>query len=96
MPKTVDEEAIAKATSMDLSKPPVKEIPHNEFPRMVYKHPKSPTRTVREVVAGQWTEYVVLTEHAVKVVGDQKELDRAIKDGFVVKPYVVAAIETAE
>lgn len=57
MAKTVDEEAIAKATSMDLSKPPVKEIGYLEYPRMVYKHPKDKTQEHRTHIVNSKAEF---------------------------------------
>lgn len=36
----VDQEAIDKAKILDIAKPPMKTVPHQEFPKMVYKHPK--------------------------------------------------------
>lgn len=101
MPYTIDEEKFRKQTSFDVSQPhntatgiPVKQIPYLEFPRVVYKHPKEPFRTIEhrnaqhEIVQTE----MVLAEHLTMLVNDQKELDRALKQGWVKEPYIPQAV----
>jgi hypothetical protein len=81
--------------SLDPSKPPVKQIPHMEFPRVVYKHPKEPFKIV--VHRNQNHEIVeeerIPAEHLTKTVNDAKELAAALKDGWVKEPYLPQAPE---
>jgi hypothetical protein len=92
MPHTVDTERLQKDTprgpkveKLDMSKPqgmtgglPVLQIPHYEFPRTVYKHPKEAFRkvehrnTMHEVVDVE----VVPTEHLVRIVACPEHLGR--------------------
>lgn len=44
MQQTVDTDRLGGLTSLDLSRPPMKEIGLIEYPRMVYKHPKDKTK----------------------------------------------------
>lgn len=99
MPFAVDEEKISQKpghqtlTALDPAKPPVKEIPHLEFPRVIYKHPKEPFRTIvhrnaqHEVV----DQERVPSENLARVVKDAAELEAALKEGWVKEPYVPKA-----
>ena len=96
MPFTVDVEAMTDRpgkpaiVSMDPAKPPVKQIPHMEYPRVVYLHPKEPYKiiihrnTQHEIVE----EERIPSEHLTRVVNDAKELAQALKDGWVKEPYI--------
>lgn len=96
MPFAIDEEKMKgnektqQIQSLDLAKPPVKSIPHAEFPRVIYKHPKEPFRVVVhrnanfEVVG----EERVPSEHLARKVNDAKELAAALKEGWVKEGYV--------
>lgn len=99
MPYTIDEEKFRKQTSFDVSAPPnsptgipVKQIAVEEFPRVVYKHPKEPFKTIihrnakHEVV----DEEIVPSEHLTMKVENKKELDAALKSGWELKPFVPA------
>jgi hypothetical protein len=72
---------------------PVRQIPHLEFPRTVYKHPNRPTKTIEhrndkfEVVGTE----VVPTEHLTKSVGSAEELEESLADGWVKEPYIPKA-----
>lgn len=44
MPYAINEELLSTKTSLDIANPPVMSIPHQEFPKMVYLHPKDKTR----------------------------------------------------
>lgn len=44
MPFQIDEEKMGGLKMMDIANPPVKQIPHAEFPKCVYLHPKDKTR----------------------------------------------------
>lgn len=52
MPFAVDEDKMTSASMqvMDIGKPPLKQIPHMEFPKMVYLHPKDKTKEHRTKV----------------------------------------------
>jgi hypothetical protein len=69
---------------------PVRQIPHREFPCIVYKHPNEPFRTIEhrntnfEVVGTE----VVQTEALTKKVENQGELEAALADGWVRELYV--------
>lgn len=86
---------------------PVREIPHYEFPRVLYKHPLRPFREIEhrnanfEVVG---TEQVP-TEHLTQKISCaahkdggpascpdcQKELDAALAEGWTRSPYIPEA-----
>lgn len=75
---------------LDPAKPPTVQIPHMEFPRILYKHPNEPFRKVLHrnhdhIVVHEET---VQTEHMTMAVADQKELDQAITSGWTTKPYM--------
>jgi hypothetical protein len=69
---------------------PVMQIPHMEFPRVLYMHPNEPTKIVlhrnekHEVVH----EELVQTEHLTMTVNSEEELKKALKDGWVREPYI--------
>jgi len=69
---------------------PVKQIPHMEFPRVVYLHPTEPLREIKhrndrfELVGTE----VVPTEHLTKIVNNEDELRAALAEGFVKEPYL--------
>jgi hypothetical protein len=44
MPKQIDTDRMSELKVLDISNPPVKEIPHQAFPKMVYLHPKDKTK----------------------------------------------------
>lgn len=79
--------------SLDMAKPPTKEIDYFEFPRVVYKHPKEPHMKVEhrnnmhEVVRTE----LVPTEHITRLVQDKHELKKAQEDGWVKESYVPQA-----
>ena len=84
---------IEPLASLDPAKPPVKQIPHMEFPRVVYKHPAEPFKKIEHRNAHHEVVDVetVPAEHLTRVVADEKELKRAIAEGWVTKPYVPQA-----
>lgn len=101
MPRTINEAKFRDQTSYDVSQPdvleggqgkgiPVIQIPHMEFPRVVYLHPKEPWRKIEhrnklhEIVDVE----TVPAEHLTRSVADAKELAAAIKDGWLKDPYV--------
>lgn len=47
MPQEIDEEKLAAATTLDMSKPPVRQIEKREFPKMVFLHPKDKSKEHR-------------------------------------------------
>lgn len=76
--------------TLDPAKPPTVQIPHNEFPRVVYKHPKEAFRKIehrnamREIVQVE----MVANEHLTRLVVDDKELKQALASGWDKKPYI--------
>jgi hypothetical protein len=85
-----NKEGTAPLVVLDPAKPPLKSIPHAEYPRVVYKHPREPFRAVEhrntrhEVV----DEEIVPNEHLAKAVADEKELRAALAEGWVKEPYI--------
>lgn len=69
---------------------PVKQIPHMEFPRVVYMHPNEPFRTVEHRNADQELVHreQVATEHLSKTVATEEELKAALEEGWVKEPYL--------
>lgn len=69
---------------------PVKQIPHLEFPRVLYLHPNEPFEEIEhkndkfEIVS---TEFVA-AEHLTKTVNNEAELKAALADGWVKEPYI--------
>ena len=74
--------------SFDRNHPPTKPIPHLEFPRCVYRYPKSPTKEIVEVRAGQEYRTIVPLMALSKLVNNEKELAAALKEGWRKEPYV--------
>ena len=72
---------------------PVKQIPHLEFPRVIYMHPNEPLQEIEhrndkfELVGTE----VVPTEHLTKLVQNEAELDAALAEGWVKEPYIPKA-----
>lgn len=99
-PISIDEEKFASQETLDLSKPqgtaqglPVKHIPHQEYPRAVYKHPRSPFfveehRNVNHEVVHR---EVKSTEHRVHVVHSKAEHEDKLADGWKNEPYIQVA-----
>jgi len=81
---------ISPMLEMDQAKPPVKEIPHMEFPRVVYKHPLEPTRKIEHRNANHEVVEVekIQSEHLTRVVADEREMQTALADGWVKEPYL--------
>jgi hypothetical protein len=118
MPFEINEEALKKAMTIDLSKPqeiaaenlpdswigtpgrglPVRQIPHRDFPRVVYLHPLKPTREIEN--RNEKHELVHLetvpTEHLTRVVQDEAELKAALAEGWVKEPYIPKPIRNPE
>ena len=97
MPTAVDEERFNKQETLDLSKPqgtpqglPVKQIPHMEFPKCVYKHPVKPYREVlhRNVNHEVVERELVATEHLVHVCQNEQEFKKKLSEGWTVEPYI--------
>lgn len=100
MPTTIDEEKFVAQETLDLSKPqgtaqglPVKQIPHQEYPKCVYKHPVEPYREVlhrntqHEVVERE----LLATEHLVHVCQHEQEFKKKLSEGWVAEPYIPQA-----
>jgi hypothetical protein len=69
---------------------PVRQIPHLEFPRVVYLHPNDPFQEIEhrndryELVGTE----VVPTEHLTKIVNNDAELTAALDEGWLKEPYI--------
>jgi hypothetical protein len=74
---------------------PVKQIPHMEFPRVVYLHPNRPFQEIEHRNTNHELVHKELcpTEHMTKIVNNEAELKAALADGWQTKPYIPAAPE---
>lgn len=97
-PFTIDEEKFRKQEVLDLTKPqgtaqglPVKQIPHMEFPKVVYKHPKERYREIihRNVNHEIVERELVPAEHLTLLVNNEEELKKALREGWVKEPYIM-------
>ena len=90
MPFAIDDEAIKAKQSLDINSPPLKSIPFQEYPRLVYKHPKRPFRQVeRKDAAGNTVEVTyVPSEHKYRSVANEAEFKQALAEGWRTDPYV--------
>jgi hypothetical protein len=94
MPLAIDESKMQQGTnqilSMDPAKPPTKSIPHADFPRVVYKHPREPFLTIehRNAKHELVEEEIVPAEHLTKVVADEVEMKAALAEGWVKEQYI--------
>ena len=78
-----------KTQILDIGHPPMKTVPDEFWPRLVYKHPKEPFRKIMVPVGGgRREEQTVPTVHTYKKVADKKELEAALKTGWVENPYL--------
>lgn len=100
MPFAIDEERFEKQETLDLSKPqgmagalPVKQIPHQEYPRVIYLHPVEPYRELvhRNVNHEIVHRELVATEHRTHVVQNEDELKKMLKQGWQKTPYIPVA-----
>lgn len=100
MPQAIDEERFTSQETLDLSRPqgtpqglPVKNIPHQEYPRCVYRHPVEPYREVvhRNVNHEIVHRELVPTEHLVHVCANAEEHKKKLSEGWVDKPYIPQA-----
>lgn len=69
---------------------PVRQIPHLEFPRVIYLHPNEPFQEIQhrndkyELVGTE----VLPTEHLTKLVNNKAELSAALDEGWLKEPYI--------
>jgi hypothetical protein len=70
---------------------PLRDIPHMEFPRVIYLHPKRPYKRMYLPVDGHGNkEWVwIANEPTSKKVANDEELKKALKQGFELKPYII-------
>jgi hypothetical protein len=78
----------------DLSKPPVVQYRHQEFPKMVYDHAKSePSRDIMRKSGNGNEELIhIPAKHAHKIVNNADELAEALSKGFQEKPATLGHI----
>ena len=78
-----------KTQILDIGKPPMKTVPDEFWPKLVYKYPKTPFRKAMVPVGGgRSEEQTIANEHTYKKVADKKELEAALKAGWQEKPYL--------
>jgi len=65
MPYAIDQEALDSPNMkvMDIHHPPMKSIPHEEFPKMVYLHPVDKTKEHRVKIVANKKELEAATKH---------------------------------
>ncbi len=94
MPFEIDTEAMDKLKVLDRSHPPLRAIPHLEFPKCIYLWPKKPFRTVKvkndrgEIVE----QYQEATQAKSKTVFTKAEMDKELKVGWRKEPYMAAVV----
>lgn len=100
MATAIDEERFRSQETLDLSKPqgtaqglPVKQIPHQEYPRVVYKHPNAPFyveehRNVNHEVVHR---EVKSAEHRAHVCHTKAEHEHKLADGWKNEPFIQLA-----
>lgn len=95
MPFEIDEAKMKQGSadqilSLDPAKPPTRFIPHAEYPRVVYKHPREPFTVIehRNAKHELVEEETVPAEHISKLVNDAKDLEKALAEGWVKEPYL--------
>lgn len=100
MPTAIDEGKFASQETLDLSKPqgtaqglPVKQIPHQEYPRAIYRHPNAPFyveehRNVNHEVVHR---EVKSSEHRVHVCHSKSEHELKLKEGWKNEPFIQLA-----
>lgn len=100
MPNTIDEERFGSQETLDLSKPqgtaqglPVKQIPHQEYPRVVYKHPNAPFYVEEHRNANHEVVHreVKSAEHRTHVCQSKAEHGRKLDEGWKNEPYIQLA-----
>lgn len=69
MPMAIDEEALNSPNLkiLDISKPPMKSIPHADFPKMVYLHPVDKTKEHRAKIVASKSEQDSALEQGYKL-----------------------------
>lgn len=99
-PTAIDDVKFAKQDTLDMSKPqgttqglPVKQIPHQEYPRVVYKHPNAPFYVEEHRNANHEVVHreVKSAEHRSHVCRDKAEHEEKLADGWKNDPYIQLA-----
>lgn len=77
---------------------PHRDIPHQEFPRVVYLHPRKPFKKMNLPVDGHGNKELqwVPNEAKTALVNTKEELAAKLKDGYQLKHYVVPALPAAD
>lgn len=100
MPQAIDEDRFSAQDTLDMTKPqgtahglPVKQIPHQEYPRAVYKHPNAPFyveehRNVNHEVVHR---EVKASEHRVHICQNRSEHVQKLAEGYKNTPYIQLA-----
>lgn len=75
---------------LDPAKPPQKPIAFQEFPMVVYKHPREAFKRVEHRNANHELVHTEIepAEHLTKKVENAAELEAALKSGWVKEPYI--------
>lgn len=93
----VDVEAMGKAQTVDIAKPPMKTVPDQFYPRLVYKHPKVHYRTVidRPNNAAP-TERLVPNDPKILKVNSDEELAEALAKGWRKEMFVPKPLDDSD
>lgn len=79
--RVIDEEAMSKLKILDINNPPTKVVPHQEFPKMIYLHPKDKSQEHKVKVVNNQEELDVAlkagwkTKPHIQVIPPAPELD---------------------
>ena len=99
MPFAIDEAALAEKKTFDRGNPPIKMIPYQSFPKMIYNHKASKRgRIITRINPNTYEETQIHVAEKIvhKVVQNQAELDEALKAGWELKPPKFGEIEPEE
>jgi hypothetical protein len=92
--QTVDIEAMGKLPNVDIAKPPMKSVPDDKWPILLYRYPKEAYRTVQDKPSNAASvERLIPNPAKTLKVFNQKEMDKAIKEGWKTKAFVHPPVE---
>lgn len=95
--QVLDEEALKKATVIDMSKLPMKTVPDEHFPRIVHRHPVEHYRKVVDrPTNAPAVERLVPNKSKELKVHNESELAKALKQGWRKDAFVPRPLEDAD
>jgi len=92
MPFALDQEALdsPNMTVLDINKPPSKSIAHQEYPKMVYLHPKDKTQEHRTRIVADSEELELATSKGWRIKPHVPEAKPDVElEGFEYEPSEV-------